>query len=74
MAISAIDKDNWSVSLFSALNEMLTVKMLLLERFASIHVLSWVMKSASHGGAVVEVTKVAKGRFYKSYFLFAVYI
>ena len=60
MAISSINKDNWSMSLLPALVEMLTVEMLLLERFAAIHVLSWVMETASHGGAIVEVTKVTK--------------
>lgn len=59
MAITSIYQNDRSVLLSSAFREVLAVEMSLFERFAAIAVLSWVMKSASHRGSVVEVTEVA---------------
>jgi len=60
MAVASIHEDNWRMFLSFSLIEMFSVEVCFLERFAPIAVLSWVMKTTTHGGAVVEVTKVTK--------------
>lgn len=59
MAISSINQNDWCMSCFLAFRQMFIIKMLRLERQAPIAILSWVVKTASHGGIVIEVAEVA---------------